>query len=123
MIGQLFGGLYRPFERLEDDGDSAVYLARDARDRRVVVLRTPTDAAAADPARVAAFVERAGRLRQAANPRLVRVLDQGLERGTGYAVEEPGAGALLADDLASRAPLTPEDAVQLFGQVFEGLAA
>ncbi|WP_034611429.1 protein kinase family protein [Cellulomonas sp. URHD0024] len=113
--GTVLAGRYRVLSSVDSDlqGASAWQATDQILDRpvRVRVLESGAVAPALDAARRAALV---------ADPRLVRVLDVGSHDGYGYVVSEQLVGPSLAE-LASRAPLTAEQARAVIGEAAAAL--
>lgn len=113
--GTVLAGRYRVLSAVDSDleGVSAWQATDQILDRavRVRVLESGAVAPALDAARRAALVT---------DPRLVRVLDVGSHDGYGYVVSEQLVGLSLAE-LASRAPLTADQARAVVGEAAAAL--
>jgi hypothetical protein len=114
--GTVLAGRYRLEERVHSNPDGATWRALDtALDRRVsvYVMRPghPFAADVADAARRAALVD---------DPRLVRVLNVGVDDDLNFVVSEFVDGDTLGS-LVERSPLTPAAARRVVGEVAEGL--
>src|SRR6185369_15524876 len=121
--GVVIAGRYLLGERVAQGGMGVIYEAIDQRLARKVAVKMMLDAAA----QVSGFAERFEREAKAASsinhPSVVVVHDYGVdERGT-YRVLEWVEGKTLAQLVAADGPLDPERAVELIGQVCEGLSA
>ncbi|MEU6859468.1 PASTA domain-containing protein [Glycomyces sp. NPDC046736] len=122
LTGALVDGRYR-LERLVARGGMAdVYEAKDERLDRTVAVKIITTAGA-DGFDLGAFTHEARTIARLSHPNVVGVFDQGVHEGLPYVVMEYVPGITLRDLLNRRRRLRIEEAVELCGQVLDGLQA
>jgi len=117
------GAGYERLRLLGEGGQGRTWLARHRGSDRLVVLKEPTAADAADPARRAEALARARRAQRVHHPRVVRVEDVFEERGRALVVMEFVEGGSLAQRLEQHGPLPAPDALGLMDDLLDGLAA
>jgi serine/threonine protein kinase len=98
-----------------------VYRARDTRVGRTVAITVVTDRIAADPAQREPFLRAARAAAAVSHPNIVTLYEIGDQDGRLYLVYEFVQGPTLRTIIAGR-PLNPRRAVDLAGQIAEGLA-
>src|SRR5436190_5318948 len=99
-----------------------VYLARDLRlGGRQVAVKLLREQYASDPNFVTRFQREAQAAAQLAHPNVASVYDVGTDNGLHYIVMEYVPGETLRDLLARRAPLPPDDAVEIAAQIVGAL--
>ncbi len=116
--GSLLGGRYQLGRRLHEDDQWERWSGHDGTlERDVVVLTFPSDWSQAGPtldaARRAAGIE---------EPRLVRVLDVGVDAGTHFVVEESLSGAESLRQLVHDGGIEAEQARRITGEAASALA-
>lgn len=116
MIGERF----RLERRLGRGGMASVHLARDEELDRPVAVKV-LDALAGDDEARRRFVREARLAARLSHPNVVAVYDVGDRDGVPYIVMEYVEGETLAELLAGRGRLAPEEAVRLAVQVCAGL--
>jgi eukaryotic-like serine/threonine-protein kinase len=121
-LATLAGSRYRVERLLGHGGMASVYLAHDAELDRPVAVKVLTDALAGEDELRQRFLREGRTAAALSHPNVVSVFDAGEEDGRPYIVMEYVAGETLADTLAQRGPLPPEEAVDLALQACAGLA-
>ncbi|WP_205327720.1 Stk1 family PASTA domain-containing Ser/Thr kinase [Glycomyces sp. YM15] len=122
LTGARVDGRYRLERLIARGGMADVYEARDERLDRTVAVKIITNAAVAG-FDVKAFANEAKTIARLSHPNVVAVFDQGVHEGLPYVVMEYVAGTTLRDLLNRRRRLRLEEAVELCGQVLDGLQA
>ena len=116
------GGRYRLERPLGHGGMASVYLGRDSELDRPVAVKLLAENAAGDDGLRKRFVREARHAARLSHPNVVSVYDAGEEAGRPYIVMECVEGETLADVLARRGRLPPEEARGLALQASRGLA-
>jgi serine/threonine protein kinase len=116
------GGRYRLEQPLGHGGMASVFLARDTELERPVAVKLLAENLTGDPSFRERFVREARLAARLSHPNVVSVYDAGEDGGRPYIVMEHVDGESLADVLASRGRLAPEDARALALQAASGLA-
>ena len=116
------GGRYSLERPLGHGGMASVYLARDTELDRLVAVKVLDERAASDERLRRRFVREARLAARLSHPNVVNVFDAGEDGGRPYIVMEHVEGETLADLLARRGRLPPEEARALALQVARGLA-
>jgi serine/threonine-protein kinase len=116
------GGRYRFERRLGHGGMATVYLAHDTELDRAVAVKLLAENVAADAELRERFVREARLAARLSHPNVVSVFDAGEDHGRPYIVMEHVEGETLAELLARRGRLPPEEARQLALQACRGLA-
>ncbi|MFG0273557.1 MAG: serine/threonine-protein kinase, partial [Phycisphaerales bacterium] len=115
-------GHYELVEEVGRGGMGVVFLARDTRlDRRVAIKALP-DHLATDPDRLARFEREAKTLAQLNHQHVAGIYGIEEHEGARYLVLEFVEGETLADRL-DRGPIDPDEAVEIAGQIANGVAA
>ncbi|MDA1358019.1 PASTA domain-containing protein [Glycomyces luteolus] len=122
LTGARVDGRYRLERLIARGGMADVYEARDERLDRTVAVKIITNAAVAG-FDVKAFANEAKTIARLSHPNVVAVFDQGVHEGLPYVVMEYVPGTTLRDLLNRRRRLRLEEAVELCGQVLDGLQA
>jgi len=122
LTGARVDGRYRLERLIARGGMADVYEARDERLDRTVAVKIITNAAVAG-FDVKAFADEAKTIARLSHPNVVAVFDQGVHEGLPYVVMEYVPGTTLRDLLNRRRRLRLEEAVELCGQVLDGLQA
>ncbi|MEV3938823.1 PASTA domain-containing protein [Glycomyces sp. NPDC049804] len=122
LTGARIDGRYRLERLIARGGMADVYEARDERLDRTVAVKIITNAAVAG-FDVKAFADEAKTIARLSHPNIVAVFDQGVHEGLPYVVMEYVPGTTLRDLLNRRRRLRLEEAVELCGQVLDGLQA
>src|SRR3954467_15795377 len=122
LVGQVFSNRYRIERELAHGGMAEVYLARDESLDRLVALTALFPEFPRDPS----FVERFRREAQAAanlnHPNIVAIYDWGQESGTYFIVMEYVEGRSLRDLIRNEAPVDPNQAADIAGEIAGALA-
>ena len=119
----MLAGRYELGPRIERGGMATVYRATDTVLHRPVAVKVLAGTFARDGAFVERF-EREGRnAARLSHPNVVRVFDAGSDGGTHFIVMELVEGTTLARLIADRAPLEPDRAARIAGDVAAALAA
>ena len=113
---------YRLERPLGHGGMASVYLARDTELDRPVAVKVLAENAAGDDGLRKRFVREARLAARLSHPNVVSVFDAGQDDGRPYLVMEHVEGETLADLLARRGRLPPEDVRGLGLQAARGLA-
>jgi len=122
LSGELVAGRYRVERPLGHGAMATVDLARDVElDRPVALKRLAEDRAREDDLRKR-FVREARLAARLADPHIVRVYDVGEDGGRPFIAMEYVEGETLADLVARRGALPPDEAVELGVQLCHGLA-
>jgi eukaryotic-like serine/threonine-protein kinase len=116
------GGRYRLERPLGHGGMASVYLGLDTELDRPVAVKLLAENAAADDGLRKRFVREARLAARLSHPNVVSVYDAGEDDGRPYLVMEHIEGETLADVLARRGRLPPEEARGLAVQAARGLA-
>jgi beta-lactam-binding protein with PASTA domain len=122
LTGARVDGRYRLERLIARGGMADVYEAQDERLDRTVAVKIITNAAVAG-FDVKAFANEAKTIARLSHPNVVAVFDQGVHEGLPYVVMEYVPGTTLRDLLNRRRRLRLEEAVELCGQVLDGLQA
>jgi eukaryotic-like serine/threonine-protein kinase len=122
LTGVRVDGRYRLARLIARGGMADVYEAQDERLDRTVAVKIITNAAVAG-FDVKAFANEAKTIARLSHPNVVAVFDQGVHQGLPYVVMEYVPGTTLRDLLNRRRRLRLEEAVELCGQVLDGLQA
>jgi serine/threonine protein kinase len=117
----LAGGRYRVERTLGSGGMAIVVLARDRELDRPVAIKLLADNLARDADLRARFVREARLAARLSHPNVVKVFDAGEDGGRPYIVMECVNGPTLAEVLARRGRLPPDEAVDLAIQACAGL--
>ncbi|MHA7281164.1 protein kinase domain-containing protein [Arthrobacter sp. MDT2-2] len=127
LEGATVDGRYVVQSRLARGGMSTVYLATDRRLDRRVALKVLYPHLADEPGFVDRFEQEAKSAARLSHPRVVGVLDQGVDtiggQALAYLVMEFVPGRTLRDVLREHGRLPPRRALDLLDAVVEGLAA
>jgi serine/threonine protein kinase len=115
-------GPYEIASLLGAGGMGEVYRARDPRLRRDVALKILPASLAADEERLRRFEVEAQAASALSHPNIIAIHDVGRHDGTPYVVSELLEGETLRERLES-GPLAPRRAVEVAGQIAQGLAA
>jgi serine/threonine protein kinase len=116
------GGRYSLERPLGHGGMASVFLARDTELDRLVAVKLLDERAASDEGLRGRFVREARLAARLSHPNVVSVFDAGEDDGRPYIVMEHVEGETLADLLARRDRLPPEEARGLALQAAHGLA-
>ena len=118
---QTYGGRYAVIERIGVGGMAEVYRARDELLGREVAVKVLSERLSTDRS----FVERFRREAQAAanlnHPNIVSLYDYGSEGDTNFIVMEYIDGKSLGEVISEEAPLLPERAAEIAGDVAKAL--
>ncbi len=123
MPGDRIGDSYLVLEPMARGGMAEVYLAADLTTDRAVALKTLPAALASRQDLKLRLAQEAEITRRLDHPNVVKLLDDGVQRGTPYVVFELLSGETLAELLARRGPLAAEIAVPLARQAALALDA
>ncbi|WP_199041289.1 Stk1 family PASTA domain-containing Ser/Thr kinase [Glycomyces salinus] len=121
LTGALIEGRYRLERLIAQGGMAAVYEAHDDRLERTVAVKMITGVDASMD--LEAFTGEARTIARLSHPNVVAVFDQGVHEGMPYVVMEYVPGTTLRELLNRRRRLRIDEAVELCGQVLEGLQA
>lgn len=116
------GGRYRLEQPLGRGGMASVFLARDVELDRSVAVKLLAESLAGDPSFEKRFVREARLAARLSHPNVVSVYDAGEDGGRPYIVMELVEGETLADLLARRGRIPPDEARGLALQAAKGLA-
>jgi eukaryotic-like serine/threonine-protein kinase len=116
------GGRYSLERPLGHGGMASVYLARDTELDRLVAVKVLDERAAGDQGLRGRFVREARLAARLSHQNVVSVFDAGEDDGRPYIVMEHVEGETLAEVLARRGRLPPEEARGLALQAARGLA-
>jgi eukaryotic-like serine/threonine-protein kinase len=116
------GGRYRIERPLGHGGMATVYLGRDTELERPVAIKLLAENLAGDDEFRRRFVREARLAARLSDPNIVSVYDAGEDDGRPYIVMEHVDGEMLADVLARRGRLPPDEARELAAQTANGLA-
>lgn len=123
----LVSGRYRLTELLGSGGSASVFAAVDERTGDEVALKLLHPHLTGRPAARAFFLAEAGRAGTLRHPRIVSVLDVGVDEDRDEPVVwialERAPGVTLAEHVRLRGPLEPQDAVALMDAVLDALTA
>ena len=121
MNGKILGNRYRLIELIGEGGMALVYKAECSLLCRTVAIKILRPQYASD----AEFVERFRREARAAaslsHPNIVNIYDVGQDDGMDFIVMEYIPGGTLKSIIAREAPLSVERALDITGQILEGL--
>jgi serine/threonine-protein kinase len=122
LAGRVFSNRYAIQREVAQGGMAEVYLAHDQLLDRPVALKALFPEYAREPS----FVERFRREAQAAanlnHPNIVAIYDWGQEAGTYFIVMEYVEGRSLRDLIRSEAPVDPNQAAEITGEIASALA-
>ena len=122
MGAATIGGRYRIERPLGHGGMATVYLGRDTELERPVAIKLLAENLAGDDEFRRRFVREAKLAARLSDPNVVSVYDAGEDDGRPYIVMEHVDGETLADLLARRGRLPPDEARELAAQAARGLA-
>jgi eukaryotic-like serine/threonine-protein kinase len=120
--GSVAGGRYRLERPLGHGGMASVYLGRDTDLDRPIAVKLLAENAAGDEGLRRRFVRGARLAARLSHPNVVPVFDAGEDEGRPYLVMEYVGGETLAELLARRGRLPPDEACGLAVQAARGLA-
>jgi serine/threonine-protein kinase len=115
-------GRYRLERRLGHGGMASVYLARDSELDRPVAVKLLAENVAGDEGLRRRFVREARLAARLSHPNVVSIYDAGADEDRPYIVMEYVEGVTLAELLAGRGRLPPDEARHLAPQACRGLA-
>ncbi|WP_170291551.1 Stk1 family PASTA domain-containing Ser/Thr kinase [Heliobacterium mobile] len=121
MMGRLFGNRYEIVELLGSGGMAQVYKAWDKLLERAVTIKLLRETLTSDEEFVRRFRREAQAVAGLSHPNIVNVYDVGREGDIDYIVMEFIDGPTLKEVIRSRAPLPPEEAVELGKQISDAL--
>jgi eukaryotic-like serine/threonine-protein kinase len=116
------GGRYRIERPLGHGGMATVYLGHDTELERPVAIKLLAENLAGDEEFRRRFVREAKLAARLSDPNVVSIYDAGEDDGRPYIVMEHVDGETLADLLARRGRLPPDEARELAAQAASGLA-
>jgi serine/threonine protein kinase len=122
MGAATIGGRYRIERPLGHGGMATVYLGRDTELERPVAIKLLAENLAGDDEFRRRFVREAKLAARLSDPNVVNIYDAGEDDGRPYIVMEHVDGETLADLLARRGRLPPDEARELAAQAASGLA-
>jgi serine/threonine-protein kinase len=122
MGAATIGGRYRIERPLGHGGMATVYLGRDTELERPVAIKVLAENLAGDDEFRRRFVREAKLAARVSDPNVVSIYDAGEDDGRLYIVMEHVDGETLADLLARRGRLPPDEARELAAQAASGLA-
>jgi eukaryotic-like serine/threonine-protein kinase len=122
MSDTIAGGRYRLERPLGHGGMASVYLARDTELDRPVALKLLAESLGSDESVQQRFVREARLAARLSHPNVVSVFDAGDDGGRPYIVMEYVDGQNLAELLARRGSIPPDEARGLALQAAQGLA-
>ncbi|HEX2144951.1 MAG TPA: PASTA domain-containing protein [Glycomyces sp.] len=122
LTGARVDGRYRLERLIARGGMADVYEACDERLDRTVAVKMITSAGVAG-FDLKAFANEAKTIARLSHPNVVAVFDQGVHEGLPYVVMEYVPGTTLRDLLNRRRRLRIEEAVEVCGQLLDGLQA
>ncbi|MGH2902655.1 MAG: protein kinase domain-containing protein [Solirubrobacteraceae bacterium] len=120
--GRTLAGRYELLEVIGRGGMGTVYRATDSVLRRTVAVKVLANPLAEDPMHAARFEREARAAAALAHPAVVAVYDTGADQSSRFIVMEYVAGRNLAVMLRKEAPLGPDRAASIAGQVADALA-
>jgi serine/threonine protein kinase len=115
-------GNYQILDKLGEGGMGEVWRARDERLHRTVAVKILPADVSNDPSRRARFEQEAHALGALNHPNIVAIYDVGADDGRAYLVSELVEGESLRA-LLDRGPLPVRKAIDLAGQIADGMAA
>ncbi|WP_041313689.1 Stk1 family PASTA domain-containing Ser/Thr kinase [Heliomicrobium modesticaldum] len=121
MIGRIFGNRYEIVELLGGGGMAQVFKGWDRSLQRAVTVKILRENLCSDEEFVRRFQREAQAVAGLSHPNIVNVYDVGREGKTDYIVMEFIDGPTLKEVIRSRAPLPPEEAVELAKQICDAL--
>ena len=116
-------GPYRLEAQLGEGAVGVVYRAVRLEDGEVVALKVLKPGLAADASYRQRFIREARAASEVENRHLARIVDAGEDEGRHFLAVEYASGGSLADRLAERGPLPPEDLCRLAAEIAAGLDA
>jgi serine/threonine protein kinase len=122
MVAETVAGRYRLERRLGHGAMASVYLARDSELDRPVAVKLLAENVAADEGLRERFVREARLAARLSHPNVVSIFDAGADEDRPFIVMEYVEGETLAELLAGRGLLPPDEARQLALQACRGLA-
>ncbi|MCW2277203.1 Stk1 family PASTA domain-containing Ser/Thr kinase [Heliophilum fasciatum] len=121
MIDRVFAERYEIQEHLGGGGMAHVYKAWDRKLERAVTVKILRDSLTTDEEFVRRFRREAQAIACLSHPNIVNVYDVGREGETDYIVMEYIHGPTLKEVIRRRAPLAPEEAIDLAKQICDAL--
>ena len=121
MIGATFGGRYTIISLIARGGVGVVYLARDTKGQRDVVVKLLALEWMEDADALARFEREAERLADARHPNIVEMLGHGQEHGRAYLAMERVEGELLSELIDREGALDTATFVPIAAQMLKGI--
>ncbi|WP_235920416.1 Stk1 family PASTA domain-containing Ser/Thr kinase [Heliomicrobium gestii] len=121
MIGRIFGNRYEIVELLGGGGMAQVFKGWDRLLQRAVTVKILRENLCSDEEFVRRFHREAQAVAGLSHPNIVNVYDVGREGEIDYIVMEFIDGPTLKEVIRSRAPLPPEETVELAKQICDAL--
>jgi tRNA A-37 threonylcarbamoyl transferase component Bud32 len=123
LLGHVFEGRYQIDRQIGQGGIGVVYAATDTKLKsRTVAVKVLSDKMGARKKQRRRFEREAKALAALSHPNIVSIIDYGVADHTPYLVMELLDGKPLSRIIADEAPLEPERALRLMGQLLAGLA-
>ncbi len=122
-VGRVFGDRYKILSKVARGGMAGVYKALDTRLSRVVAVKIMHEGLGDDLDFARRFDREARAAARLSHPNIVAVFDQGEDDGMPYIVMEYVEGRTLRQVISQRAPLSPNEALDLIEPVVRALAA
>ncbi len=124
LVGKTVGGKYQIISRLGEGGMSVVYKAKQFPINKIVALKMLLAHLSGDQKSSARFLQEAKAAGQFSHPNIVAVLDYGLdEKNRPFLVMDYLEGKSLSEVLKERNWLPYKEALPLFMEICDGLAA
>lgn len=121
MIGRTLGARYQIVSQLGSGGMAVVYKGMDTVLNRTVTIKILREQLSNDQDFVRRFQREAQAIASLSHPNIVNVYDVGRERDADYIVMEFVDGPTLKEVIRQRAPLPPNEAINLAVQICEAL--
>src|SRR5690348_5314408 len=122
----LFGGRYRLEQKIGEGGAAVVYRGTDEVLNRPVAIKVLREHFSPDKSDSAAMLDRfrheARAIARLSHPNIINIFDAGDEHGMPYIIMEYVDGESLKELLRRESILQPARAIELIGQVLNGLA-
>lgn len=121
MYGRLLGNRYEIQEQVGGGGMSIVYRAKDIYLNRTVAVKILREHLTGDDEFVGRFRREAQAVASLSHENIVSIYDVGQEKDIYYLVMEMVEGQNLKEIIKERGPLSPEEAVDIAGQICDAL--
>lgn len=121
MIGKVLKGIYRVYDKVGTGGFATVYLGRNLQTNEIVAIKVLREEYTQEPRFVKRFRREAHLAQSLQHPKIVRVLDYGVEDGQHFLVMDYVEGKTVAQIIHERGPLPLDQALSIVIQTCQAL--